>query len=471
MAGTKSNGLNRVHLAVIALALVAVAAAEGQVLALPDMPTFRCGTSHELPDGPRRAIHYQGGGSSPAGSVVEIGVLFLYTDHFTASETRTRVREWVETANELFDAGTSGIRLKNVGVEAAPPSVSRHADDVESQDDFEPVVREAARLHGSLHGSRQESGADVVIVVAPGSGSWVGGMAAATWTTDMSAADMKRQTYAAVRMTARGSTEIGRRLEGHALAHQIGHLLGLFHDAAAIDAVEGAGSADWWRNSGYMHDSKGFGYVNPEVGSYSDDGEPRYAGTVMAYSYFSIAGFSRPNESLPVEFNDGVFVNAGDSTTWADRALRKTATAVAGFYTETATPDPDPDPEPPPPPTGGQCTLTDGTVFDCHTTAAGHVYGVQYFHQGESKWAEIGVRSGDSAVFHFFGPENLEVFAKVLDGCAIDGTFWVYASGLTDLPIALQVWPASGGTSTPFLIPDGIVLRPNNGGRLNWCER
>ncbi len=73
-------------------------------------------------------------------------------------------------------------------------------------------------------------------------------------------------------------------------------------------------------------------------------------------------------------------------------------------------------------------------------------------------------------MFHFFGANNLEVFAKVLNGCAIDGTVWVYAAGLTDLTVVLHVWPPLGGLSEPFHVPDGLVLRPNNGGRLNWCE-
>lgn len=44
-------------------------------------------------------------------------------------------------------------------------------------------------------------------------------------------------------------------------------------------------------------------------------------------------------------------------------------------------------------------------------------------------------------------------------------------AGLTDLPVHLQVWPPELGKATGFGVPDGGVLRPQNGGRLAWCGR
>lgn len=126
-----------------------------------------------------------------------------------------------------------------------------------------------------------------------------------------------------------------------------------------------------------------------------------------------------------------------------------------------ADPAPDPAPEPDPDPAANPAE---------HTTAAGHTFRVSYFHGGAWKRAEVATRSGDSAAFHFFGPDNLEVFAKVLNGCGIDGSIWVYAAGLTDLPIALHVRRRGTDRWHPFSIPDGTVLRPQNGGRLRWCS-
>lgn len=50
--------------------------------------------------------------------------------------------------------------------------------------------------------------------------------------------------------------------------------------------------------------------------------------------------------------------------------------------------------------------------------------------------ADLGDRT---AAFWFFEPENVEVFVKILDGCAINGYHWLFASSLSDLPITIEV--------------------------------
>ena len=47
--------------------------------------------------------------------------------------------------------------------------------------------------------------------------------------------------------------------------------------------------------------------------------------------------------------------------------------------------------------------------------------------------------SSDSGSFWFFGPNNLEIDVKVLDGCKINGHYWVFAAGLTDVEVTLTV--------------------------------
>ncbi len=47
--------------------------------------------------------------------------------------------------------------------------------------------------------------------------------------------------------------------------------------------------------------------------------------------------------------------------------------------------------------------------------------------------------TADTGGFWFFGPENFELLVKVLDGCGVNGNFWIYAAGLTDVGVDLLV--------------------------------
>ena len=69
-----------------------------------------------------------------------------------------------------------------------------------------------------------------------------------------------------------------------------------------------------------------------------------------------------------------------------------------------------------------------------------------------------------SGVFYFFDRENWEVLVKVLDGCAINGHYWVFAASATDLRLTLwvddtviggmptYVYTTSGGQPAPAII-------------------
>ena len=45
----------------------------------------------------------------------------------------------------------------------------------------------------------------------------------------------------------------------------------------------------------------------------------------------------------------------------------------------------------------------------------------------------------DSGYFWFFNPSNIEMVVKVLDGCAFNHAYWVFASGLTNVQVAWDV--------------------------------
>lgn len=45
----------------------------------------------------------------------------------------------------------------------------------------------------------------------------------------------------------------------------------------------------------------------------------------------------------------------------------------------------------------------------------------------------------DSALFYFFSPDNWEAMVKVLDGCALNGKYWVFGAASTDVGYTLKV--------------------------------
>jgi hypothetical protein len=66
----------------------------------------------------------------------------------------------------------------------------------------------------------------------------------------------------------------------------------------------------------------------------------------------------------------------------------------------------------------------------------------------------------DSAHFWFFRPENIEVVAKVLDGCALSGRFWVFATGLTNVETHITVTDSLTHQSKTYTNPQGQAFLP-----------
>lgn len=79
-------------------------------------------------------------------------------------------------------------------------------------------------------------------------------------------------------------------------------------------------------------------------------------------------------------------------------------------------------------------------------------------HDGSTGLAHPIPFSEESGGFWFFSPSNLELFVKVLDGCPLNQNYWVFAAGLTDVEVHLEVedlltgqlFPASTSLGEPF---------------------
>ncbi|HUP24463.1 MAG TPA: hypothetical protein VNB06_16160 [Thermoanaerobaculia bacterium] len=78
--------------------------------------------------------------------------------------------------------------------------------------------------------------------------------------------------------------------------------------------------------------------------------------------------------------------------------------------------------------------------------------------QGEGRTVDIGRR--DSGLFYFFDPDNMEMLVKLLDGCAINGHFWVFFAATTDVGFELTVDDVVAGTSRVYDNPVGLAAPP-----------
>jgi predicted esterase len=63
--------------------------------------------------------------------------------------------------------------------------------------------------------------------------------------------------------------------------------------------------------------------------------------------------------------------------------------------------------------------------------------------------------SPDSGLFWFFSPDNWELMVKVLDGCALNGRYWVFAAGTTNVHYVLTVTDTATGAVARYENPAG----------------
>ena len=61
----------------------------------------------------------------------------------------------------------------------------------------------------------------------------------------------------------------------------------------------------------------------------------------------------------------------------------------------------------------------------------------------------------DSGLFYFFAQDNIEMLVKVLDGCPINGNYWVFFAATTDVAFELTVTDRENATSKTYTNPLG----------------
>jgi hypothetical protein len=60
----------------------------------------------------------------------------------------------------------------------------------------------------------------------------------------------------------------------------------------------------------------------------------------------------------------------------------------------------------------------------------------------------------------FFSSSNVEAVVKVLNGCALDGHYWVFAGGLTNVNVVLNVTDTQTGALRAYTNPPNTAFEP-----------
>ena len=80
------------------------------------------------------------------------------------------------------------------------------------------------------------------------------------------------------------------------------------------------------------------------------------------------------------------------------------------------------------------------------------------------------LESAASGLAYFFDRDNVEVLAKVLDGCAINGHRWAFVAPVTDLAFNLEIVERSTGRRFTHRNPKGTTAMPRSDTAAFPCE-
>jgi len=87
----------------------------------------------------------------------------------------------------------------------------------------------------------------------------------------------------------------------------------------------------------------------------------------------------------------------------------------------------------------------------------------------EARWRTLLGQAGEghparltdeTGTFWFFDPDNVELIVKVLGGCSVNGHFWLFAGGLTNVEVELTVTDTETATQRRYRNPLSTAFQP-----------
>ena len=79
---------------------------------------------------------------------------------------------------------------------------------------------------------------------------------------------------------------------------------------------------------------------------------------------------------------------------------------------------------------------------------------------GSSGNAQVVALTSDTGYLWFFNSVNVEVVIKVLNACAVNSKFWVFAGGLTNVKVTIHVTDTQTGAANTYINPQNTPFQP-----------
>lgn len=106
----------------------------------------------------------------------------------------------------------------------------------------------------------------------------------------------------------------------------------------------------------------------------------------------------------------------------------------------------------------GHCVSSDSVL--CLNGGRFRVTATYRTAQGQSGEAAVVRLTPETGYLWFFGPTNVEAVIKVLNGCGVNGHFWVFAGGLTDVEVEITVIDTRDAVARTYRNPLGTQFAP-----------